>query len=297
MSTLGYFYLKAIASIIRLVQPCPVTSLSYDEVLHIPSRDPSRTIKAHVYRPKNPENQQSAAPVLINFHGSGFILHWHGSDDHFCRRIADETNYTVLDIQYRLGPEYPFPAAPNDAEDVVKYTLSRPGEYDPARISLSGFSAGGNLALGVAVAGAFPKGVFRSLVLFYPPIDFTIDHGLKTAPDPSGAPIPAAVARIFNQCYFGDQDTRHPLISPALANVNLLPENVLVITCACDSLAPEAESFAQRANNEIRPGSLHLVSKRIDGVNHAWDKSIEKDSEGERKRDEAYAMAIELLRR
>ncbi|OJJ03426.1 hypothetical protein ASPVEDRAFT_42903 [Aspergillus versicolor CBS 583.65] len=296
MSTFRSIYLKAIASIMRLAQPCPVTSLSYNDVIQIPARDSSRTIKAHVYRPSSSE-RRSVSPVLINFHGSGFILRWHGSDDYFCRLVADEANYTVLDIQYRLGPECPFPAAPNDAEDVVKYILSRPSEFDPTHLSLSGFSAGGNLALGVAIAGTFPKGVFRSLLLFYPPTNFTIDPSLKMAPDPSGAPIPANVARFFNQCYIGAQDPRCPLLSPALADVDRLPENVLIITCACDSLAPETESFAQRASEERGRGSFHLVSKRIDGVNHAWDKFTGKGSEGEKKRDEAYAMAIKLLER
>lgn len=233
----------------------------------------------------------------MNFHGSGFVLQWHGSDDYFCRLVAEKTNYTVLDIQYRLGPECPFPGAPNDAEDVVKYVLSRPHEFDLSRLSVSGFSAGGNLALGITTSGAFPKGTFHSVLAYYPPTDLSIDHSAKIAPDPSGTPIPSTMARIFNQCYLAGHDPRDPLVSPALADVNRLPQNTLIITCGCDSLALETEGFIERIMNGREQGTWHIAAKRIDGVNHAWDKSTEEGSEGEKKRDESYAMAIEILRR
>ena len=106
-------------------------------------------------------NQASRKPST---NPSQFIFHLHGSDDIFCRRVAAETHYTVLDIEYRLAPEHPFPAAPHDAADALKYVLSRPDLYDNSRIAVSGFSAGGNLALGLVLAQDFPRDTIQSLL-------------------------------------------------------------------------------------------------------------------------------------
>lgn len=118
-----------------------------DDVLHIPSRDIHRTTKIHVYRSKKPI---VPSPVLVNFSGSGFVVPAHGTDDEYALRVTMDTPYTVLDVEYRLAPEDPFPAATNDAEDVVKWVLSRSEQFDLKHVSVSGFSAGGNLALGLA---------------------------------------------------------------------------------------------------------------------------------------------------
>ncbi|RDW73011.1 hypothetical protein BP6252_06918 [Coleophoma cylindrospora] len=295
MESLNYVRLKVIASTLRLAQPCPVKSPKFDDVIQVPSRDADRTIKVHVYRPSNPQ-ANTPSPVLVNFHGSGFVLYWHGSDDYFCRLIAQKAEYTVLDVQYRLAPEYPFPAAPHDAEDVVKYVLSQPQQYDTTHLSVSGFSAGANLALVVSSLADFPKRTFRSVLAIYPPTDQATDPFTKEAPDPSGTPIPGKIASLFNQCYFGDSDPKNPLISPIFADANAFPENMLIITCACDTLAPEAEAFADKIEKEGGK-ERHLVRRRVPGVSHGWDKLPGIDSEGEKRRDEIYDMAIEMLKR
>jgi acetyl esterase/lipase len=291
MSTFTYIGLKAIVSTLRLLQPSPV-SPKPDRILQIPSRENNRTIKAHVYLPSA---SSTPSPVLINLHGSGFVFPLHGSDDVFCRRIAKETNYSVLDIQYRLAPENPFPAALNDVEDVVKYVLSHLEEYDATRISISGFSAGGNLALALLSSCAVPPNIIHSLLAFYPPVDLSIEPGEKVQADPSGPNvIPAMVARLFNACYIGKHDKKDPLVSPAFMDVAKLPNNVLLVSCAYDTLALETERLAERVEHETL--GRNLVCKRIEGVSHAWDKSCKVGSEEEKKRDAIYAIAVEMLK-
>jgi len=140
-----------------------------DEVLHIPSRDSGRTIKAYCYHSSNRPTQPSPVPVLVNFHGSGYVIPLHGSDDEFALKIQDNTSYTVLDVSYRLAPEHPFPAACKDAEDAVRYVLADLEKYDKNHISVSGFSAGGALALGLC-GHVFSQGTFEHVLAFYPPI-------------------------------------------------------------------------------------------------------------------------------
>lgn len=99
---LHYLRLKLLATLIRL--PLALKSLTStsgpkpDETIQIPSRDSGRGIKAHVYKAALDKYPK---PVLINFHGSGFVFPLHGDDDEFCRYISENTSYTVVDVAYR----------------------------------------------------------------------------------------------------------------------------------------------------------------------------------------------------
>lgn len=294
-SILTYCYLKTLAVLLRSIvalggrlsgRPVPRPH----EVRHVASRDPGRTIKIHVYRPVKPTAGPS--PVLVNFHGSGFLLPLHGSDEEFCQVISKNTQYTVLDVQYRLAPEHPFPAALNDVEDAINYALGRSEEFDPTLISLSGFSAGANLVL-AASATLFPPNTFRSLLAYYPALDLATDAALKVAPDPSGRVIPIPVARLFNRCYVPPGvDKRDPRISPKYADLERFPHRLLMITAEGDSLALEAEEMASKL--EELPGR-HVVNERMAQCNHAWDKRTRAGTPQREARDRAYALAVDML--
>ncbi|KAF4544898.1 Esterase lipase [Lasiodiplodia theobromae] len=295
-----YLRLKAIVTLLRLfvrLRGAPAISPSAS-VLHIPSRDPQRTIKAHVYRSSaHATDSSTPTPVLFNFHGSGFMLPLHGSDDYFCTLIAAKTPYTVLDIQYRLAPEHPFPAAVNDAEDALKYVLANPTLYDARRLAVSGFSAGANLAIVVAGAlpASFPPGTsIGTCIAFYPGTDMTIDPGEKKAPDPTGKAIPPWFARLINECYIPpDVSASDPRISPCYADLaNFAGMTFALLSAARDNLAPESEKFAARLE-EVE--GTTVVRKRFEGCIHGFDKHAEPGSGNEKARDEAYGIAADLL--
>jgi acetyl esterase/lipase len=289
MTFLTYIRLKAAATFLRFwVSAVPEPKA--DSVLQIPSRDDGRTIKVYVYKPSTP--QLGPSPVLLNFHGSGFVLPLHGSDQFYCRHIAENTLYTVLDCAYRLSPEYPFPASPNDVEDAIKYVISRPEEYDLSHVSIGGFSAGANMSL--AISGyVYPAKTFRSVLAFYPPTDLSIEPYRRIQPEPAPTNIPPWVASLFNECYLGSQDSKQPLVSPIFINAAKFPDNILIITCGQDPLAFEGEELALK----LKDGKRHVVSQRMPGVGHAWDKQVEAGSLAGKRRDEAYALAIEMLKR
>jgi acetyl esterase/lipase len=290
MSFLTYLYYKFFATLLRAVtwlgggRPLAFP----DEVRHIPSRDNGRTIKIHVY---HAASTPGPSPVLLNFHGSGFVLHLHGSDHEFCRQISEQTKYTVLDVPYRLAPEDPFPAAIHDVEDAIKYALGRPDEFDLSCLSLSGFSAGANLAL-AASATLFSPETFRSLIAFYPPLDLNTDPAAKVAPDPNGRVIPVRVARLFNRCYVpSDFDPRDPRISPRFAQLDRFPGRMLMITCDGDSLALEGEELAEKLQHE----GHYVVRERMHGCNHAWDKRTSAGTPQRQAKERAYKLAVEML--
>jgi acetyl esterase/lipase len=293
-STFSYLYHKTLVSIARFVfsfsNPPPAQP---DDTYTFNSRDKTRDITVNIYRPKSPK---TPSPVLLNWHGSGFVFHWHGTDDRYCRYVADNTDYTVLDASYALSPEYPFPAALEDVEDLVISVLEKPQEYDQRDIVLSGFSAGANLLLGVLAdqKSQVPNEKIRAIITFYPPTDLSIMPEDKRAPDGSPGSIPAAAATLFNGSYMPKgTDPKDPCISPRLADLGAFPDNILMITAGKDNLAGEGEDLARKCEDS---GKKNVVMKRVEGVQHAWDKDAKEGTLEAGERDNAYALAVKFLK-
>ncbi|KAF1989737.1 alpha/beta-hydrolase [Aulographum hederae CBS 113979] len=299
-----YIYLKFFALLFRLATKLsPVNNNSPDAKITIPSRDPGRSIPVHIYYPKSSKTPNSTLkgprPVIINFHGSGFVVPLHGSDDLYCHTLTTRTPYTILDAGYRLAPEHPFPAALHDAEDVVAHVLAHPEDYDLSTLALSGFSAGGNLALSLASGnprGKIPKGAVKRVMSFYGGTDLTTAPALKRAPDGSRGSVPPFVLGIFNASFMPrpEVDPADPRLSVCRAPVEDFPESVLVVTTGRDSMAPEAETFAETLKGRV--GGNGVVAKRYEGVEHGWDKKpCKPGSVEERERDAMYQLAVNFL--
>lgn len=295
MFTLRYLFLKSAVVLLRLILRLAVghPKSSPDKIVHIASREYGRTIKLHIYEPAS--KSKAPGPVLLNLHGSGFIIPAHGSDEEYCARVAREANYTVLDLQYRLAPENPFPAALQDVEDAVNWVLGQGDRYDIGRFAISGFSAGGNLAL--ATSGViFPKHTFRSVLAFYPSTNKSIDPADRKVPDSTAKASSPVMSRLFDSCYIPPVLSRkNPLVSPLFAQADAFPPNVLMITGAQDNLCFEAEALAAKIENA--GGDRHVVRRRMDECGHAWDKMAKPGSVQEKAKDEAYALAIAMLKR
>lgn len=259
-----------------------------DEVRRVPSRDAERTIRTHVYHPSS-ENTFTPSPVLINFSGSGWVVPMHGSDDAFCRQISREANCIVLDVKYRLAPEDPFPAAFNDAEDVVKYVLGHAQEFNLSRLYISGFSAGGNLALSMP-ANIFGPDTFLAAFVFYPSINWSADPALKVAPKP-GVDTPSHVRDFFGRALAQGVDRADPRISPCFAPLDRFPNHVMIITAEMDSLASEAEELADR----LESSGCRVTRQRMEDCGHGWDKSAQLGSPQYAAREKVYKTAISII--
>lgn len=288
-STLTYIRLKLSTSFLRTVITWGGYPSNPTEKFTIKSTDLERDINIHVYKPESPSKPTH---VILNWHGSGYVLPMHGSDDYFSTYIAKNTSYTVLDASYALAPEYPFPAAYEDVTKLINYVLSKPDQYDLSNVVLSGFSAGANLALAAALNGEWKPDTFKAMIAFYPPCDLSIAPENKVAPDGSVG-LPANVANLFNSSYMPPGvSNEDPRISLPYADLSKAPKNVLIVTAGSDNLAAEGESVAEG----IRKAGKNLTAKRIDGVEHAWDKAVKAGSEGEKKRDLAYELVLKFLK-
>lgn len=300
---LTYIYHKSIATFLRgLVRPRLDLHPDPDETIFIPSRDAGRSIKAHVYRPPE-ENQKHPSPVLINFCGSGFVLRTFGSDDEYCRFIANNTDYTVIDVQYRLAPEDPFPAAFNDAEDAVTWVRSVPEQFDISCISLSGFSAGANIALAVSCSSSLfdskeNSNVFRTVMSFYGPVDMATPTPQKPLADQSNFIMRNIFPPFSHLCHkclnFAGVDPRDRRLSPLFAEPSSFPDNVLIITAAQCAFAIEAEKLADNIRNV---DGKHVVCERMYGCAHGWDKEAVQGTPQCEAKDKAYEMAASMLRK
>lgn len=119
------------------------------------------------------------APVVMYFHGGGFVLGSIESHDTLCRRLAFESGLTVISVGYRLAPEHVFPAAFDDCYRATEFVVGNANELrvDGSRVVVAGDSAGGGLAAAVALqASELGQGAICGQVLIYP----VLDNNLKT---------------------------------------------------------------------------------------------------------------------
>jgi acetyl esterase len=226
---------------------------------------PAGRIPARLYR----ASLDPAAPVLVFFHGGGWVL---GDLDHYdglCRSLARAADCAVFSVGYRLAPEYKFPAAVDDcyaASMWLESEASRLG-LDARRIAVGGDSAGGNLASVICQLArdrGGPPFVFQLLV--YPVTDASL--AFPSAKDPANdAILTTDKMRWFWNHYLRDSsDGANPLASPLrAARLDGLPP-ALVITAEFDPLLDEGEAYAAR----LREAGVPVTLTRYDGMPHGF---------------------------
>lgn len=234
-------------------------------------------------------------------------------DGRWATEVVKRSGGVVVSVDYRLGPEYPFPTGVEDCVSAVLYLWMHADELnlDISRTAFSGFSAGGNFCYTAAFRlheelkslkaqgkmGGLEEGRLVSTVAFYPPTDMTRSREDRNSDNPNLMDtIPPALVKLFTGAYVpSSRDVHSPLLSPMVASDQLLrvalPQDNVMITCWGDGLLVEGERFREK---------LKGLGKRVDGytvpgVRHGWDK-WPTYGKGDVKRDEAYKSAAESLR-
>jgi acetyl esterase len=131
------------------------------------------TLPARFYQPRN---TQEGSPLLVYFHGGGWVVGDLDTHDQACRFLARAAGVRVLSVAYRRAPEHRFPAAVQDALAAFRWAVAEAAALgaDPARVGVAGDSAGGNLAAVVSMLAAADGGVVpRIQVLVYPVCDLS----------------------------------------------------------------------------------------------------------------------------
>jgi putative ergosteryl-3beta-O-L-aspartate hydrolase len=247
-------------------------------------------------------------PVVVNFHGGGFTIGAAHDDSRWADAVVNHVGAVVVNVEYRLAPEHPFPTAVEDGADAILYLIDHADALgiDPDRIGISGFSAGGNMAFTVPLmlqrefqrrAGTYkkgvivdregrdataelhplPKGKIQAIMAWYPPTDYSLTRTERRATNVrQDKSLPEFFTTLFDAAYLYDRsnnfDLKSPYLSPGLAPdemLTALPDDIIMYICEWDELRAEAEVFRDRLKG--LPGKK-VVSRVIEGVMHGFDK-------------------------
>jgi cation diffusion facilitator CzcD-associated flavoprotein CzcO/acetyl esterase/lipase len=203
-------------------------------------------------------------PVLVFYHGGGFIAGSLDLADSPARLLAANLAAVVVTAGYRLAPEHPFPAATDDAFDALRWVHANIGEYggDPGQIVVIGESSGANLAA-VTALRAHGAGIdLAGQVLVYPPIDPEASTPSRTEFADGPVLSTASIAGMWAAYLSGDEVT--PLAAPNRAEslTGLAP--ALVVTVELDPLRDEAEQYA----GALAAAGVPVRQHRFDGLFH-----------------------------
>ena len=153
----------------RIAKLTPIHDVKSEDLV-VPTKDGS-TVKVRLYRPSKDFGE---LPALLWLHGGGYCLGGVEHDDQIVRQIVQAVGCIVLSVDYRLAPEFPFPAALNDSYAALLWLFKNASKVgvDDKRIAIGGASAGGGLAAGLALA-ARDRGEVNLIfqLLFCPMID------------------------------------------------------------------------------------------------------------------------------
>ncbi|WP_315092945.1 alpha/beta hydrolase [uncultured Cellulomonas sp.] len=245
-----------------------------------------------LYRPAGVE----ALPgVFVNLHGGGFVLgDWEG-DDPYCRFLADAAGCAVINLDYVLAPEHPYPAAVHQTSDLLAWLAEHGADLgvDASRLAVGGHSAGGNLAAAAALLARRRGGPrLRGVVVDYAPLELSVRPDAKltgAVRDDPGAVALAAVGARFDAWYLPDlRDGADELASPALApDLAGLPPT-LVITAENDLLRAEGDRYAGR----LRAAGVETEHAVYPGCGHGFTH----DGPQEQAVDAWHRMAAFLRR-
>jgi acetyl esterase len=233
------------------------------EDLEIPG--PAGPIPARAYRP----SERRDLPVLVYLHGGGWTICSLETHDVTCRQLANGAECLVVSVDYRLAPENPFPAAPEDCYAALAWTAEHAPSLggDPRRIAVGGDSAGGNLSAVVSLMARDRSGPrLCQQLLVYPVTDHSFDTD-SYRENAEGLLLSREMMQGFWGHYLARADDgRHPYASPLRAgDLSGLPP-AHVITAEYDPLRDEGEAYARR----LAEAGVPVVQRRYDGMIHGF---------------------------
>jgi acetyl esterase len=239
-----------------------------DDVAHVEDRDipgPAGAIPVRVYRPAG----TAPLPVLVYFHGGGWVIGSLDSHDPVCRALANAVPAVVVSVGYRLAPEHRFPAAVDDCVAATRWAAANATSLggDPTRLAIGGDSAGGNLAAVVALVAREQDGPrIRHQMLVYPVTDPAMDTA-SYRENAHGFFLTEPLMRWFWGHYLDGTPGRADWRAAPLHAKDLrgLPP-AYVLTVDNDPLRDEGEAYAKR----LADAGVPVVQRRWTGLIHGF---------------------------
>jgi acetyl esterase len=225
---------------------------------------PRGDVPLRLYRPPNP------AGVAVAFHGGGWFMGSLDSFDATCRHLANDSGLAVVSVDYRLAPEYVFPAALEDAWAATQWVASNGAALgvDTRRMTVIGESAGGNLAAVVCLLardGGFPRIALQALI--YPAVDARLD---SESLDRFAEGFLQTRRDVFHA--FGTYALKHGVdptnwrLSPLLAPSHAGLPRALLISAEIDAVRDDTDAYAQK----LLEAGVEAVHVRYAGMLHTF---------------------------
>jgi acetyl esterase len=228
-------------------------------------------ITVRVYRPRGSSGSQ---PLVVFFHGGGFIAGSLDSHDGTARELAAKTDAVVASVDYRLAPEAPFPTPLEDCYAALQWAVANAGTLgaDSSRVAIAGDSAGGNLAAAVALVNRDRDAIaLRAQLLIYPVIDPACDTPSMTA-NGEGYMLTADSMRWMWSQYLADPAHRdHPYVRPTAAESLAGLPPAIIITAEFDPLRDEGEAYAAALTAAGVPTEVRREAGQIHGFFSMYD--------------------------
>lgn len=248
----------------HVTQPAPP---DVAEVRELQAEGPHGSIPLRLYRPLGVA-PEAILPVLVYFHGGGFVIGDLETHDTLCRELANGAGCSVVAVDYRLAPEHRFPCALDDCL-AATYWVSRHAEtlgLDAKRLAVGGDSAGGNLAAVVSIlardAGDLP---IAFQLLIYPATDARCVAPSHTV-NGQGYMLTRDTLTYFIGHYLGNPEekllhTASPLLHP---NVSNLPP-AFILTAGYDPLRDEGLQYSQKLTQAGNRAAHICFERQIHG--------------------------------
>ena len=221
-------------------------------------------IHARIYTPSGEE----PFPVIVYYHGGGFVIADLDVYNASAMALAEQTNSVVVSVAYRLAPENKFPIAHTDSFAAYQWVVNNTAliKGDPEKIAVVGESAGGNLALNVAIM-ARDKGIKQPvhIVCVYPiaQSDMNTPSYTKFA---AAKPLSKPMMEWFTKHYLNNAaEAKDPRISLVTANLKGLPPTT-IITAEIDPLQSDGMMLADK----LKSAGVMVTSQNYDGVTHEF---------------------------
>ena len=223
------------------------------------------TIHARIYTPRGSD---SSYPVIVYYHGGGWVIADLNVYDASAKGLAGQTGAVVVSVHYRQGPEHKFPTAHNDAFAAYQWVLKNAASIkaNPKMIAVAGESAGGNLACNVSIM-ARDKGITIPMhqLLVYPVAnnDMNSESYQKYA---AAKPLNKPIMEWFAKNYLGDiTKAADPRISLVKANLKGLPSTT-IIAAEIDPLLTEGKMLSDK----LKDAGVDVDYKLYNGVTHEF---------------------------
>jgi acetyl esterase len=262
---------EARADLVHSVTQVEGPPIELKEVREVTLAGAEGPLRGRLYVPSADAGESRPAPLVVYFHGGGWVVGDLDTHDQPCRLLARHSGARVLSVDYRLAPEHPFPAPVADALAAFRDALGRAAELgiDPTRTAVAGDSAGGHLAAVTALLAASDGGPAPAFQLLIYPVTDCLEPSASRLAFGEGFLLTKENMDWYEEQFIGADGDRHdPRISPLLApSLEGLPP-AMVVTAGFDPLRDEGEAYARRLRESGVPCALRRHPGSVHGFVH-----------------------------